>query len=185
VHVSRQVVIAAIVGTTGGGIAGLWSVAQKPANATTIQTASKPVVTKPSPGTAAQTPASASALPHDATAVAAGVQAPPAAPKVTPPVTAPATPSASVPASTSTAGVDGGDVLLRARTLAQRPDVKALVALRESVVRRAAERGEGDGAATKQQLDEIDRYLEQARLLRLKLDAEEFKHAEAAANRPR
>ena len=75
--------------------------------------------------------------------------------------------------------------MARARALAQRPDVKALVALRESVVRRAAERGETGSAASKQQLDELDRYLEEARRLRLKLDAEEFRHAEAVGGRPR
>ena len=72
----------------------------------------------------------------------------------------------------------------RARALAQRADVNALIAIRESVVRKAEESGARDSPAVKRQLDELDRYLTEARTLRLKLDAEEFRKA-TAANRPR
>jgi hypothetical protein len=76
-------------------------------------------------------------------------------------------------------------VLVRAQALAQRGDVSALVALREGIVRRAEERGETVSPASKQQLDKFDAYLEEARFLRLKLDAEEFKRAPAVGSRPR
>jgi hypothetical protein len=184
--IAKQVVIAAIVGTSGGAVAGLLSVAQRPrvAPPAAVQAPSKTVVTKSSATTPAERSASAPAVPRDAASVTSPVPAAAAAAKVGSPVAAATKASASVPAAVPE-GVDGGDVLPRARALAQRPDVKALVALRESVVRRAAERGDSESAASKQQLDELDRYLEQARLLRLKLDAEEFKHTEAAAGRPR
>jgi hypothetical protein len=74
-------------------------------------------------------------------------------------------------------------VRLRARALAARPDVKALVALRETVARHAE--NEGETEASKQLLDDLDRYLEGARALRLKLDAEEFRNAKAVASQPR
>jgi hypothetical protein len=68
---------------------------------------------------------------------------------------------------------------------AQKPDVKALVALSESVASRAQERGEAESDATRRQLEELARYLDEARALRLELDAEEFRKATAATNRPR
>jgi hypothetical protein len=184
--IAKQVVIAAIVGTAGGAVAGLLSVAQKPAVASpaAVQTPSRTVVTKSPATTPAERSASAPVTPRDAASVASPVQAVPAAAKVSLPVAAATKAAPSVPAPVPER-VDGGDLLQRARALAQRPDVKALVALRESMVQRAAERGETESAASKQQLAELDRYLQQARLLRLKLDAEEFKHAEASAGRPR
>lgn len=59
------------------------------------------------------------------------------------------------------------------------------MAMRDSVVRKAEESGTRESPAVKRQLDELDRYLTEARTLRLKLDAEEFRKATAAANRPR
>jgi hypothetical protein len=179
--VARQVVIAAIVGTTGGAVAGLWSVAPRPTTAAAVQTPLKAAVRQSSPATPDQNPASTPVRRHEATAVASPVQAVPAAAKASPAVPAATKASASL---LTPIPAEGGDVLVRARALAQRPDVKALVALRESVVRRAAQRGETESAASKQELAELDRYLQQARLLRLKLDAEEFKHAETAVPRP-
>jgi len=55
------------------------------------------------------------------------------------------------------------------------------VALREGVVRRATENGLASSPAVKAELAELDRRLDEARLLRLKLDAEEFR----TAKRPR
>ena len=69
--------------------------------------------------------------------------------------------------------------------LAQRPDVNSLVALREAVLRRAEDAGEKESPATKQRLDEIDRYLTEARVLRLKLDAAEFRKSAAEGIPPR
>jgi hypothetical protein len=66
---------------------------------------------------------------------------------------------------------DDAQVLQRARTLARRPDVTALMALRDDVVRRATERGIADSSSIKSELDEIDLRLNEARLLQLKLDA--------------
>ena len=112
-------------------------------------------------------PGPAAVRPEAQPAATAGVRlsAPPAR-ALTPPVAPP--PTAAVAA-------DARDVMERARMLAQRADVKTLVALRERVIAGAAERGEQDSAATKQQLDELDRYLAEARALRLKIDALEFR----------
>ena len=67
--------------------------------------------------------------------------------------------------------VVSSDILRRARDLAQRPDVTALVALREAVLRRAEETGLKDDPSTTRGIEAIDRYLYEARALRLKLDA--------------
>jgi hypothetical protein len=80
---------------------------------------------------------------------------------------------------------DASDPIQRARLLAQRPDVNGLVALREQMVRRAEEAGERESPATKARLDEIDRYLTEARVLRLKLDAAEFRTGGAEGIRRR
>jgi hypothetical protein len=80
---------------------------------------------------------------------------------------------------------DSRDAVQRARVLAKRPDVKGLVALREEVLRLAEEAGEQESPATKGQLDEIDRYLTEARVLRLKLDAAEFRKGAADGIPPR
>jgi hypothetical protein len=71
---------------------------------------------------------------------------------------------------------DEAQVLERARTLARRPDVTALMALRGDVVRRATERGIASSSSVK---DELDRRLTEARTLQLKLDAEEFRRADS------
>jgi hypothetical protein len=73
------------------------------------------------------------------------------------------------------AAEDEAIVLERAHTLARRPDVMGLIALRNDVVRRATERGIGDSSSIKVELDEVDRRLNEARMLQLKLDAEEFR----------
>jgi hypothetical protein len=74
---------------------------------------------------------------------------------------------------------DKADVLERARTLARRPDVTALMALREDVVLRAKERGIAGSSSVKSELNELDRRLTEARTLQLKLDAEEFRKADS------
>jgi len=126
----------------------------------------------PHPGSRPGVQASPTAVASPAPATAGAVAEVRAAPPTTVSVPVPADP-------------DGQDVKLRARALATRPDVKALVALRESVVRHAAERGETEAEASKQLLDDLDRYLESARELRLKLDAEELRHARATGSQPR
>ena len=67
--------------------------------------------------------------------------------------------------------VESADILRRARDLALRPDVTALVALREAVLRRAEEAGRKDDPAIVREIQAIDRYLFEARALRLRLDA--------------
>ena len=82
----------------------------------------------------------------------------------------PAHTSAAVPSSN-----DHSQVLQRARTLASRPDVTALLALRDDVVRRATEHGLAGSSSVRVELDELDLRLNEARMLRLKLDAEELR----------
>jgi hypothetical protein len=90
------------------------------------------------------------------------------------------------PANSTRAPSDSqGDVLQRARSLAQRADVKALVALRETTAQRAAERGESASAERNPVLAELDRDLAAARVLRLKLDADEFRNARTDSSRQR
>ena len=60
---------------------------------------------------------------------------------------------------------DSQKVVQRARALAEVPDVFALVALRESISRRAADRGEQESPATQELIREIERHLAQARRL--------------------
>jgi multidrug efflux pump subunit AcrA (membrane-fusion protein) len=67
--------------------------------------------------------------------------------------------------------VESGDAVRRARELAQRPDVTALVALRAAVLRRAEQAGRKDDPGIVREIQEIDRYLFEARALRLRLDA--------------
>ena len=123
----------------------------------------------------------------------------PVAVAVTPPVAVsvrpvghPAAPPALLAPSPQrpTAGVSPGtddprEAVQRARLLAQRPDVTGLVALRERMIRRAEEAGETESPAIKAQLDEIDRYLAEARVLRLKLDAAEFRTTPHGGTPPR
>jgi hypothetical protein len=78
---------------------------------------------------------------------------------------------------------DDAEVLQRARTLARRPDVTALMALRDDVVRRATERGVAGSSSIKSELDEIDLRLNEARMLQLKLDAAELRKAKSNATR--
>ena len=80
----------------------------------------------------------------------------------------------SLPARTSRPGVidvELGDAVRRAKELAQRPDVSALVSLREAMLSRAEVAGRKNDPATMREIEAIDRYLFEARALRLRLDA--------------
>jgi hypothetical protein len=79
---------------------------------------------------------------------------------------------------------DSQKLVQQARTLAQVPDVSALVALRESIGRRANEGGEQESPATQELIREVERYLGEARELRLKLDGEALRR-DQTANPPR
>jgi len=130
-----KAVIAALVGSVAGGIAGVWSLR---APAATISAAA------PAPSPPAAT--------------ADTIRVP--------------------PVDVATQPVDAeGSVLERARTLARRPDVMALMALREEVVRRTAEQGMAGSPSAKIELNELDERLNEARTLQLKLDAEAFRRA--------
>ena len=143
--VIKNAVVAAVVGSTIGGAAGLWSVRRIPPSVT-------PAAQKPIRIVSADT----ELPPEAATAVDVSL--------------------ASSPVSTKgVMAAAGDDVLQRARVLAQQPDVYALIELRDKISRRAAERGEAESASTRHLLDEVDRYLADARLLRLKLDGEEYR----------
>lgn len=85
--------------------------------------------------------------------------------------------SPSVAKRAAPATDDDASVAERARTLARRPDVTALMALRDEVARRAADRGTAGASSVKRQLDDIDVRLNEARMLQLKLDAEELRKA--------
>jgi hypothetical protein len=165
----RNAAIAAIVGSACGALAGVWSVYRPPAFRTPVA---------PVPATTAVVVASSTTPPRVQTIEPVSVrhEAPPAVTAAAPPARALEAPVVA-PASNAAVAAGPHDVLERARALAQRPDVKALVALRENVVLRAAARGEKDSAATKEQVDELDRYVAEARALRLKIDALEFRKA--------
>jgi len=173
--------IAAVVGSAMGAGAALWSL-NRPA--ATAGVAAPPART---------TTAAAPVEPPRSPAVDTGVSTPPAQSSPLSPA-APATnaetdratvsptpeaaslkPAASPPPPAAPG--DSTEVLSRARALARRPDVTALIALRESVLRRATERGDADSLAVKSELAELDQYLNDARTLRLKLDADEFHKA--------
>jgi hypothetical protein len=67
------------------------------------------------------------------------------------------------------------DAVARARSLAARPDVKALQALRDEVLRRDAQLGRKRPEIVSRLLDEIDRRTDEARSTRLKLDGQLFR----------
>jgi len=165
----RNAVIAAIVGSTCGALGGAWSVYRLPARTPVALAPTPTAVIASSPTSVRAKAAEEVSVPREARPAATApvpVSAPPARARKAP-----------VAASNTAVAADAQDVLERARALAERPDVKALVALRENIVLRAAERGEKDSAATQQQLDELDRYLAEARALRLKIDALAFQKA--------
>jgi len=187
----RHAAIAAIVGAASGVSAGLWSVHHTTPKVTPVaHTTVTPVVARTSPPPAAPSPATVPAkiVRSNPERVVPPAASHPVATKgvaASAPAHAPATSGAIAAPPFRAAREEIVDPLQRARALAQRPDVKALVALRDSFVRRAEERGEAESEASKQQLEELDRYLAEARALRLKLDAEEFRKASADLNKPR
>jgi hypothetical protein len=143
--VLKKSLIAALIGSSCGAAAGYWT---PPARAA--------IKTRPSfevPDARAGVPVDVSAPPRSsAPAVSDHVSRPPI----------------SRPGAPDTESVDA---VRFARELAQRPDVTALVALRAGVLRVAEEAGRKDDPAIVRQIEAIDRYLVEARALRLKLDA--------------
>jgi hypothetical protein len=148
----RNAVIATIAGAAVGGTAGLLSVRN--------------------PSTVARDPARA--------AVAAVVQPVPVATHglADPP---PARPAAA-PWQTRSSDGRGVTVTQRAQELAARADVNGLLALRDAVTRRADDRGEQKLDSIKRELTELDRYLTEARALRLKFDGNELRGPGGSSN---
>jgi hypothetical protein len=76
------------------------------------------------------------------------------------------------------------NVLRRASALSRRPDVYALVALSAEVARRDEQLGRQRPSLVKQLLAEVERYTNEARALRLKLDSLEFRRQKSTARPP-
>jgi len=157
--------MAALVGSTVGAIAGFWSVGNRTDGVavSTTATGGNIAASSASPPTGATTsqpgqdPAARDALSASIAVATRGV-----------------VPSAAPPASDRPGPRenDSEKVVQRARVLAEVPDVYGLVALRESISHRAEERGELESPSTQGLIRELDRYLADARRLRLKLDGE-------------
>jgi len=173
----RNAAIAAIVGSTVGGAIGVWSL-RHPAITVTAAVRARAVTTATETAN------------RPAVNVAAGSSQPLApAPQPTERRTSPAArpvqdlvtamKSAATPSPSAGTTEDDAHVLQRARALARRPDVAALVALREGVAHQAAERGLADSPSIKSELDELDQRLNEARMLQLTLDAEELRKADS------
>ena len=179
---TRKAIIAAIAGSVGGGTIGLWSVWSSrhlPAGGGELPivgaVVASPVLSlEQPPARSAAEPAATAGSPAGAAPHLAANAAPAALPR------AAALPRQAAPPPAA----ETGDPLPRARELAQRPDVRALLALREGIVRRAGERGEEESAETRRRLDQVDRYLAEARALRLRLDAGELRQSQAASPAP-
>ena len=167
--------IATLVGTTAGAAAGLWSVRERTTSVAVSSMSTGADVAAPS-----ASPPAAAAGGESARGLTArdGLVRPAVAARGVARAIAPDAAGRSGPAP-----VDRREVVQRARTLAELPDVYALVALRQSISRRADERAGQESPATQELLREIDRYLTQARQLRLKLDGEALRRSETAPSR--
>ena len=89
-------------------------------------------------------------------------------------------PSAARPEVTSrlASAVPEADVLQRARTMAQQPDVRGLEGLRADLLRRREQPGSEQPPGLKQLLDEVERYTNEARARQLQQDALAFRQLE-------
>jgi hypothetical protein len=171
----RHAGLAALIGAAVGAGAGMYSLrgAAAPADDTAppaaLSTESPPPPSRAAPAIETQR------RPTESTPIATnGVVTRPHHDAAAPKRDEPARPSAATPADSPTA------VLARARSLADRQDVLGLMALRETVVRAAQQRGDADSAGVKSVLDQVDQRLNEARMMRLKSDAEQFRRAAAA-----
>jgi hypothetical protein len=172
-HLIWNATIAVLVGTTAGALAGLWSVRDRTASiaVSPMSTGGNVAASSASPPTDASRELEREPTARDGPASSTAV-----ATRGVVPSTAPVP-----PVRPGSAQNDSQKVLQRARAFAEVPDVYALVALRESVSRRADERGEHESPATQALIREIDRYLAEARQLRLKLDGEALRRGQAAS----
>jgi hypothetical protein len=145
-----KAIIAALVGTVAGGTAGVWSLRQPVAS---VNVSASPL--------SAREVTTARMADGDPARLSSATLLKQASPTASP------------------TAHDDADVLQRARTLARLPDVTALIALRNEVVRQAAENGTAGSSSIKGELEEIDLRLNEARRLRLRLDAEELRKADS------
>jgi hypothetical protein len=171
----RHAALAALIGAAVGAGAGLYSLrgAAAPADETVpeaaVSTAPPPPPSQPAPAVESQ-PSPIESTPIATNGIATHPRHDPAPSKRD----EPARRSAATPADSPPA------VLARARSLADHQDVLGLMALRDTVVRAAEQRGDADSAAVKSLLEQVDQRLNEARTLRLKSDAEQFRRAAAA-----
>ena len=164
-----QAVTAALLGAVFGVSTGIWA-SHYLAAADAARSASVPTALISPTGKTASPAVGRVSTPVGFTGSAAAPVPPPSATvKPAPRIVEP------VGKTVGSAGVASGDLLERARALAQRSDVMGLLVMREELVARAAERGETEAPATKYQLAELDRDLADARVLQLKKDALEFR----------
>lgn len=172
----RHAALAALIGAAVGAGAGVYSLrgaatpAAETAPSAPISTAT-PASPAPQASPAIESPRSpAESAPIATNGVVTRVRRDAAASKRDEPTRRPA----ATPADSPTA------VLARARSLADRQDVLGLMALRETVVRAADQRGDTDSSGVKSVLAQVDERLNEARMMRLKSDAEQFRRAAAA-----
>jgi hypothetical protein len=165
-----KALLAALVGSVAGGTAGVWSLNRPVASMNAAAPAASPVAAPGAPHVA--TPSATTATTDNDIDSSRSTSLPT---RVTPkPQAAPIRTNAAAPSAN-----EETNVLQRAQTLARRPDVAALLALRDDVVRRAKERGIEESPSVKSELDEVDQRLNEARALQLKLDAEQFRKADS------
>jgi hypothetical protein len=191
-HVIRDAVVAIVVGTGIGTTAALWMPREQAARSSPAA-ASAPAAPAEVPSTRAVTgtagvqgtPAADTSrigIPavrvEDRDAGAPRTAAVAAAAAVPPPSATVAAPQVASARASAPRAADAEIDFNEARTLAQRADVMALIAMRERVAARAQEPGaQQSAAAIKRQLEQLDRYLADARARRLLLDAQEFRKA--------
>ena len=169
----RNATIAALVGSAAGAVAGVWSV-----RARTTSVAASPMSAGGDPAASSASPPTHTASDQSRRDLAAPEALSNPIAVATQGIVQPAAPAAVV--RSGPAQNDSQTVVQRARALADVPDVYALVALRESVIRRAAERGDQESPATQELIREVERHLAEARRLRLKLDGEALRRDQAA-----
>ena len=168
----RNATIAALIGSTLGAVAGLSSVRERSSSVAVshISTDGNIAASSAPPPTGAASGQSGRDL-----AAGDGSHSTPVATKGVVESAMPMTNARSDPPQN-----DSQKLVQRARTLALVPDVYALVALRDSIIRGANERGEQESPATQELIREIERYLAEARELRLKLDGEALRRDQTA-----
>ena len=172
----RRAALAALIGAAIGAGAGVYSLGGAAARDDETQAPAATSTATPVPPASPAAPAiesprsAAESTPIATNGVVARPRRDPAPPgRDRPPRPSAGTPTDSAPA-----------VVARARSLADRQDVLGLIALREAVVRAAAARGDAESVDVKSVLEQVDQRLNDARMMRLKSDAEQFRKAAAA-----